>query len=315
MAHSNLPLYRLVDEQLIASFPVAQREYMKDYYYSIYVRYQKKRKKRALSVEEFFSNMRRRKVKIIQICCPYCGKIVSIITEGNLANTIGKFNYCFNCGKPSVTAKVSRRYDRLARIILVHSAGKAALAELNEPPISDLELYTYDVMQLELVEIEATFETLLREIYNTFLFIKYKNVKEKFLDTLIRKDIANDFLNIDKANTHFKKALGINLKAELDTNDWNDLLDLVQLRNTIIHNDGQADEKFRSSNTFNRVQHMMRGDLIVVSESDVKKYMDAIFKVFDFLDRKLSEEFEQNAPMLIANSIFNANDDALVFSK
>ena len=97
------------------------------------------------------------------------------------------------------------------------------------------------------------------------------------------------------------------LKTALDPAVWNDLIDLNALRSSIIHNDGKADEKFKNSTTFKsgRVQHMMRGDLIVVSESDVQKYMDAVKKLFDFLDEKLDEEFCKNAPIMIANSVFN----------
>ena len=307
MPRTNLPLYRLVDEDLIAGFSDVQREYMKDYYYSQYVQYCKNRHKRVHKREDFFSNMRRKKVKLIQVCCPFCGRILCLPIEGTIENTIGKFNYCFTCGKPSVTVQVSRRFDRLTRMAIIHRLGKAALAEIKKDEISDLELFAHDVMQLELVEIEATMESILREIYCTLLYIKYQNVKDDFLSLLIRKDSANDFLNIEKANEHFKKALAINLKTELDEDVWSNLLDLTVLRNTIIHNDGKADEKFIKSNTTKsgRVRHMMRDNLIVVSESDVQKYMDATLKLFDFLDKKLSEEFSNNAPRLIANSVFN----------
>lgn len=307
MSRKNLPLYRLVDEELIASFSDVQREYMKDYYYSIYVDYCKYRHKRTLNRDVFFTNMRRKKVKLIQICCPYCGRITCIPIEGTLEKTIGIFNYCFNCGKPSITVRVAKRFDRLIRMAIIHRLGKAALAEIKKDDDTDLELFTHDVMQFELVEIESTMESLLREMYRTLLYIKFRNVKESFLSSLIQKDEANDFLNIDKANNHFKKALEINLKTALDPAVWNDLIDLNALRSAIIHNDGKADEKFKNSTTFKsgRVQHMMRGDLIVVSESDVQKYMDAVKKLFDFLDKKLDEEFCKNAPIMIANSVFN----------
>ena len=280
---------------------------MKDYYYSIYVNYCKYRHKRTLNRENFFTNMRRKKVKLIQVCCPYCGRIVCLPIEGTLEKTIGIFNYCFNCGKPSITVRASRRFDRLTRMAIIHKLGKTALAEMKKDEISDIELFTHDVMQLELVEIESTMETLLREIYRTLLYIKFKNVKEGFLNSLIQKDEANDFLNIDKANNHFKKALEINLKKELDPAIWNDLVDLNALRSAIIHNDGKADEKFMNSatNKSGRIQHMMRGDLIVVSESDIQKYLDAVKKLFSVLDDKLDEEFNKNAPNLIANSVFN----------
>lgn len=303
MAEMCLPLYRLVDEDLISKFADSQKEYMKDFYYSLYVQYCAKRKRRPLDKDSFFSNMRRRKIKIIQICCPYCGEISSIVVEGTIQDTLGQYNYCYKCGKPSTKEHVSRTNSRLTRIVYLHRLGMAKLTESRE--INDLKLYTYDIMQLELVEIESTFETLMRELYTTLLYLKYGNVKEGFLQSIIEKDVANDFLNIIKANNHFKKALGINLKLELDPADWQDLIDLVELRNTIVHNDGMADKKFKKSDTFQRVQHMIKGDLIFISPEDISRYLQKTFLVFDILNRKLNEEFESNAPILIANSVFN----------
>lgn len=304
MAEVCLPLYRVVDEDLISKFPDSQKEYMKDFYYSLYVKYcDKIKKKKRLEKSAFFSNMRRRKIKIIQICCPYCGEIRSIVVAGSIQNTLGHFNYCYNCGKPSTKEHVSRTYSRLTRIVCLHRLGIAKLMEVRK--VDDIKLYTYDILQLELVEIESTFESLMRELYTTLLYLKYRNVKDSFLQSLIEKDVANDFLNVAKANTHFKKALGINLKSELDTEDWKDLIDLVELRNTIVHNDGMADKRFKKSETYQRVKHMINGDLIFVSPEDISRYLKKAFLVLDFLNQKLSEEFENNAPALIANSVFN----------
>ena len=303
MKKSILPLYYIVDEQLIMKFSDSQRVYMMDYYYSLYTQHCSKVGRKQLSRDIFFTNMRRRKVKIIQICCPYCGEIRSIVVEGTIQSTLGMFNYCYHCGKPSTKEHVFKNYARLYRIISLHRLGISKLLEVQE--VDDLKLYTYDIMQLELVEIESTFEMLMREFYSTLLFIKYRNVKDNFLKTLIEKDVTNDFLNIEKANNHFKKALGINLKSELDPIDWTDLIDLANLRNTIIHNDGKADLKFGKSQTYKRVQHMIEDDLIFISAKDIKKYLSKTFKVMEILNQKLKSEFDKEAPTIIANRIFN----------
>ena len=45
-------------------------------------------------------------------------------------------------------------------------------------------------------------------------------------------------MNIEKANNLFKKAFEIDLKSFMDKDVWNDLVDIVNLRNMMIHNNG-----------------------------------------------------------------------------
>ena len=66
---------------------------MKSYYYSFYSNYCISKNKSPLCKEKFFTNMRRHKVKLVQICCPYCGNMNIWILEGTIS--LGdSLNYC-----------------------------------------------------------------------------------------------------------------------------------------------------------------------------------------------------------------------------
>ena len=64
-------IYCMVDEDFISHFDSNHRDYMKTMYYNHYSAFCKHYSRKALTKEEFFKNMRRRRIQFYQLCCPY----------------------------------------------------------------------------------------------------------------------------------------------------------------------------------------------------------------------------------------------------
>lgn len=110
----------------------------------------------------------------------------------------------------------------------------------NQNSTDELKLMSFDIYQLELIELTSIIEACLRDFFISFFYLKYKDTRTKYINNIIEKNIANDFMNIEKANKHFKKALNIDLHTLLSQESWNHLIDIVQIRNTLIHNNGAS---------------------------------------------------------------------------
>ncbi len=102
MKNNTTDIYHLVDETFISRFNLLHASFMKNYYYTYYKSYCIQKKRTPLSESTFFTNMRRRKIKFIQICCPYCGNMNLSIVEG-LLSAVKQLNYCTYCGKRSAS--------------------------------------------------------------------------------------------------------------------------------------------------------------------------------------------------------------------
>ena len=102
MSKNHTEIYHLIDNSFISGFSESHIEYMKSYYYSFYSNYCISKNKSPLCKEKFFTNMRRHKVKLVQICCPYCRNMNIWILEGTIS--LGdSLNYCTSCGKKSAS--------------------------------------------------------------------------------------------------------------------------------------------------------------------------------------------------------------------
>lgn len=75
MSKNHAEIYYLIDNSSISGFSESHIEYMKNFYYSIYSNYSISKNKSPLCKEKLFTNMRRHKVKLVQICCPYYGNM------------------------------------------------------------------------------------------------------------------------------------------------------------------------------------------------------------------------------------------------
>ena len=118
-------------------------------------------------------------------------------------------------------------------------------------------------------------------------------------------------MNIEKANNHFKRAFNINLKSILDKNVWNDLIDVVNLRNMMIHNNGFVDKQFESSPTYQRVKDKVEGNLYRLEDEDITKYLSSIFKAVASISNVYLEKYYFHRNAVIANYYLN-ND---IFSR
>ena len=93
---------------------------------------------------------------------------------------------------------------------------------------------SYDIYQLELIEITSIIEVSLREFFVCLVYLIFQNTKNIYFDSIIKKSTGNDFMNIGKANNHYKKALDIDLRNLISSDCWNNLLDIVEIRNTLF---------------------------------------------------------------------------------
>lgn len=146
---------------------------MKNYYYTYYKTYCVQKKRKVLSEDEFFTNMRRRKIKMIQVCCPYCGNMNLIVVEGPLSK-VEKFNYCTYCGKRSASENAFFQISRFIRIQHFNSSGLKALKEQNKSN-DTLKIMSYDIYHLELIELASILEVSLRDFFVSFVYLTYNN--------------------------------------------------------------------------------------------------------------------------------------------
>jgi len=295
-------IYDIVDEEFLNHYNPRHRDFMKDFYYQNYLNYCNTLNITPFQQDICFKNARRRKIKLLQLCCPYCGNMSIIPTKSSICH-LDKIKYCFNCGKSSAVINADFQISRIIRIAYFHAAG---LEKLQSDMDKDkIEILSYDVYQLELVELASTLEVILRDFFESFVYINYMGAKNNYISDVISKNIGNDFMNIEKANNHYKKALKIDLRSLIDNNCWQDLLDIVNMRNTIVHNNGMPDQKFKKSNTFDRIKDCMKGDLIFLDVPKIKHYADRVIGVTNIIIELFDERYSTQKFNLIANHYFN----------
>ena len=296
-------IYHLVDENFLNGFREKQRDFMLMKYYEFYTIYCNKYHIKALSIDKFLLNAKRRKVKLIQVFCPYCGEIrVDIIMEP-FSKIKKKLQYCNKCGKKSTSINIFFQLSSLIRIKEVHRAGYSILS--NKYNEDKMRIITYDIMQMELVQLASILEKTLRDFYMDIAHIKYRSYGITYIDLLIQKNTNNDFMNFDKANDHYKKGLNINLKEYISSESRDNLLDLVNLRNVIVHNNGMIDEKFKNGKTFSRVSDMLEGNLIFVNEHYLQKYLVSVLELIKAIETEFYNVFNDQMNQLIASFYFN----------
>ncbi len=301
-------IYHLVDEDFISKFNPSQASFMKKYYYNHYKSYCIQNKIKPLSQTSFFTNMRRRKIKLIQVCCPYCGNMNFIVVKGALSD-VEKLNYCTHCGKRSAFENAFFQVSRLIRIQHFHSR---ALELLKEEHTDDkLKIMSYDIYQLELIELTSILEVSLRDFFVAFVYLYYKNSRTTYIDSIIHMSIGNDFMNVEKANNHYKKALGINLRELISKDCWENLVDVVQIRNTLVHNNGIIDNKFRKSKTFSRINSLISGDLIFLDNKDIDMYLKNVIEIINAITETFNSQYRKQLHFLISNYYFNISSTSI----
>ena len=299
--------YALVDEEFMSKFSTEHKAFMESVYYEMYSKFIDNRYNnvRKLDKRSFFTNMHRRRIHIFQLCCPYCRNISNMFYDVRIQGKVSKaqLNYCPYCGRGSIVENMIQQLHRLTRIINVHRLGLKALKERYTE--TDAWLLGYDCYQIEIIEMASIIEVLLREYFEALLYINNFGFNNKYISKVIDRYTGNDFMNIDKANVHFKKAFDINLKSKLSESIWNDLMDIVSLRNMIIHNNGRVDEHFKTTQSYNRLNNHINGDLFKLEESDISKYINSLTEAIIVISNAFLEHYYKNRNNVVANYYFN----------
>lgn len=293
-------IYHIVDEDFLNGFDKSQQNYMKNFYYSFYYSYCISRKIKTISKKLFFKNMRRRKIKIIQCFCPFCGHIDLFISHEKIP-LIKKIKYCSNCGKKSVFENSMIHLSRFAR---VSNGNQLLLNSIKEKSTLETEILTFDMYHLEVIELTSIIEVTLRDFFKIFILLKYENTFDDYLIKLIDKSTGNDFMNILKANEHYKKALSLNLKDFLTVEHWNNLNDVSSIRNVLIHNNGFIDDKFKNTPSFKRYKKSIKGNMLFLNKEIINQFVESITELMEVLDSLYQKEYINKIYNIIANFYF-----------
>lgn len=300
-------IYALVDEEYMSKFNANHRAFMESVYYDMYSKFIDNYycNVRKLDKQSFFTNMHRRRIHIFQLCCPYCRNILPIFHDIRLSGKISEtpYNYCTFCGRGSIVENMKQQLFRLIRIININRLGLKVLKE--KYPQEDAWLLGYDCYQMEIIEMASIIEVLLREYFEALLYINNFGLNNKYISKVLDRYTGNDFMNIDKANEHFKKAFDINMKSKLDENTWNDMIDIVSVRNMIVHNNGRMDEHFKTTKSYKRLSNHIEGNLFKLEESDIKKYIKSLTEAIVDISNAFLEQYYDNRNKVVANYYFN----------
>lgn len=112
-------------------------------------------------------------------------------------------------------------------------------------------------------------------------------------------------MNIEKTNDIYKKAFGIEIRKNLSSAVWNDLLDIVNLRNMIVHNNGQVDKRLETTPTFIRWKDRVDVPLIRIEEEDISKLLSSVIDAVTIVSNLYLKEYYQRRNRVIANHYFN----------
>lgn len=172
-------IYSLVDEEFISKFQDNHSVFMQSFYYDYYCVVCNDIKRRPLSKQEFFHNMRRRRIQLFQLCCPYCGTIEVLFHDKRIAGKPG-YNYCVRCGRGSAFSNMMNQIYRFSRISNVNRLGLKTLKE--KYPDKDDWLIGYDCYQMELIELASIIEVILRDYFEALVFIGNLSTRNEFLE-------------------------------------------------------------------------------------------------------------------------------------
>lgn len=298
-------MYTLVDEEYLSNFSPMHLSFMKDIYYTFYQNTCKARGRKTLTKKEFFTNMHYRRFQLYQLCCPYCGSIDIFLHDKRHSKNPG-FNYCVNCGKGSALENIQTQLNRFIRIRNVQAIGLTFLKEKH--PQKEDWLIGFDCYQMELIELASVVEVVFRDYFEALLFINNFGIKNDYIISVINKHTSNDFMNIEKANVNYKKAFGINLKQELEEKLWIDLIDIVNLRNMMIHNNGIADERFKNTPTYKRLEHKFFDCHLKLESNDVGLYAKSVALAITDISNLYLKRYYDKRNMVVANHYFNINE-------
>ena len=291
---TNNSIYHIVDENFLNKFNSNQKIFMENLYYSYYLNYCKNNKINPKNKNTFFTNMRKQKIKLIQSMCPFCGKINLTISTEKIKE-IQKYKSVYH-----------NSLINLSRFIRIFTQNRIALdfMKKNNEEYDD-ETLTFDMYHLEIVELTSIIEVSLRDFFYLLVKLNYNLMENKYFLNVLDKYTGNDFMNIQKANNHYKKALNINLKELINDNSFNLLLDICSIRNVVIHNNGFIDENFLNSKSYKKYKNLIVGNMLFLNEEIIKDFYFAVTNLLEILETLFNQYFENNIHSLIVNYYFN----------
>jgi hypothetical protein len=302
MKEANNEIYTKVDEKFIAEFDKNHLSFMKNYYYGFYKRYCNSISRKPLSKKDFYTNMHYRRIQLYQLCCPYCGSIVTILSDKRMSES-GTYNYCFNCGKEYVVELIKNKAAKFYSLLTTIEVGLEKRKEVF--PDTDEWILAYEFYQVEIVELASIIEVVFRDYFEALLFVEKNGLDDQFIKKIIQKYTGNDFMNIEKASNDYKKAFGIDLKNILDVEVWMTLEDIVNLRNMIVHNNGRIDARFKTTKTFSRNKTNIVGDLYKLDKDTIMKYFANLIIAMADISNIFLNRYKASVNSTIANYYFN----------
>ena len=112
-------------------------------------------------------------------------------------------------------------------------------------------------------------------------------------------------MNIEKANKHFKKAFSIDLKSLINKRVWDDLIDIVNLRNMMVHNNGRVDDHFKTTVSYQRLKNNVDDTLYRLDEQTVMAYFKSVIDAVIVVTNAYFEKYLIYRHAAIANHYFN----------
>lgn len=296
-------LYTMIDEKFIDSFQGNHLTFMKKYYYKYYYDYCVFHHRKPLQESEFYRNMHRRRIKLYQLCCPYCRTMLLFVHDTKMYGKDSCLNYCCNCGRTSTLKNIINQISRYKRFSYINSIGLKTIKEQN--PEKEDWLIGYDCYQFELIELASIIEIIFRDYFEALIYISNYGIENEYIRKIIKMHTGNDFMNIEKANNNFKKAFNIDLKSHLEKGIWNDLLDIVNIRNMVVHNNGMVDNHFKSTKSYERTKKKINGDLFKLERADINKYLSSVIYAVTIISNLYLEYYYEHQSKVIANHYFN----------
>jgi len=298
---SSNEIYTLIDETFLEMFPAIQRGILKSAYYSYYLTICEKKERKPLSKELFFTNMRRRRIRLYQLCCPYCGAISLLFCDNRDPHTMG-FNYCSYCGRGSVEKIIFEQIARFIRVAATINTGIAVHKEKN--PDEDIRYLGYDGYQMQIIVLCSIIEKFFKLFFDALFGMSLFSAKLDYMHKVISNYTKNDFMNIEKANEHYKKAFGINIRLVLEENTWNDLVDINNIRNMIVHNNGYIDARFETTRTYERLKSKVTGKLLFIDSEMIQQYIKSVIKSAETISEYFRGKYdEKKRTMIVMNYV------------
>lgn len=281
---------------------------MKDYYYKFYCKFCKYYMRKPLSQSDFYSNMHRRRIQLYQLYCPYCGAIHIMPFDKKIHGTNG-LNYCPNCGRTSTVTNILKQISRFVRINGINRLGLKEF-QAKHPDVEEW-LLAYDCYQMEIIELASIIEVVFRDYFEALFFMNNfvgSGSYSDYIRKVINRHNGNDFMNIEKANNIFKKAFNINIRETIEKQIWTDLIDIVNLRNMMIHNNGRVDDRFKSTQTYSRLKERIDDKLFRLESTDITNYLKSVISAVTSITNIYLDRYYLQRNAAIANFYFNNTD-------